>query len=72
MRGDKLAEQQISGWRAVSAAGLHGQGPDTRRALLMDTGMIVSAMTSHDSRLTSCACHPCAGAMLIFSASLQV
>ena len=37
---DRLSERQIRGWRAVSAAGLHGQGSCKRNVVLFtDTGV---------------------------------
>ena len=36
---DELSECQIRGWRAVSAAGVHGKGLPKRDLLFTDTGV---------------------------------
>ena len=37
--GSELSEHQIRGWRAVSAAGFHGQGSHKRNVIFTDTGI---------------------------------
>ena len=36
---DRLSEHRIGGWRAVSAAGLHGRGSHKRNVFFTDTGI---------------------------------
>ena len=48
---NKISECQIRGWKAVSAAGLHGQGLHKRNVHFSDTGMRVAAVGIEEPRM---------------------